>query len=167
MPVLLKNVLNTFAHRCYFIWIAQQLFWLNKKIRRKNFPAVQDQMFWLWNVCEQMVMHVKDKSVSSCSLVYSGMHLGQLDKSHLFFIVLRSKLPRSRHQKCTDLERAAVCWIPKRGIFLNLDWCLNCDYYSISFESMLIMKWVYRRISWVIIAVQLFIVNWMPINSLC
>uniref|UniRef100_K3YBF1 Uncharacterized protein n=1 Tax=Setaria italica TaxID=4555 RepID=K3YBF1_SETIT len=36
-----------------------------------------------------MAMHVRDKLVSSCSLVYSGMHLGQLDKSYLF-IVLRS-----------------------------------------------------------------------------
>jgi len=99
-------------------------------------------MFWLWNVCEQMVMHVRDKSVSSCSLVlYILACIWDSSTDLIFFIVLRSKLPRSRHQKCTDLKRAAVCWIPKRGMFLNL------DYYSVSFESMLIMKWVYRRIS--------------------
>ena len=133
----------------------RNLVFSKKKTRRKNFPAVQDQMFWLWNVCEQMVMHVRDKSVSSCSLVYSGMHLGQLDKSYLFFIVLRSKLPGSRHQKFTDLERAAVCWIPKLGMFLNLWLVFELWLCSVSFESMLIMRWVYRRVSWVIIAVQL------------
>ena len=86
----------------------------------------------MWETSQSVVVH------SYCIFWHAS---GTAQQILSFFIVLRSKLPRSRHQKCTDLKRAAVCWIPKRGMFLNL------DYYSVSFESMLIMKWVYRRIS--------------------
>jgi hypothetical protein len=103
-------------------WPAQECFKREKK-KEKLISRSRWIEFWMF-MYENYWPCMWDKSVSSCTLVYSGMHLGQLEWIWSYFSAQIQTPQVSTSEMYTDLERAAVWGMPKLGMFLTCEFGL-------------------------------------------